>query len=90
MDEMWRVLKYEGQLLISTPYAGSVEWWADPMNINGVNPKTWEYFDPLAINSSLYKIYKPKPWKILNICFQVNGKMETLLEKRRIDPSYSK
>ena len=74
MDECWRVLKYEGQLLLSTPYGGSTEWWADPTNVNGVNPKTWSFFDPLAPGSQ-YALYKPKPWKVLNCYFQVNGKM---------------
>jgi hypothetical protein len=90
MDECWRVLKYGGQLLISTPYAGSSEFWADPTNINGCTPKTWEFFDPEITGGVSYEKYKPKPWKILNCCFQVNGYMEALLEKRRIDKTPKK
>ena len=89
MDECWRVLKYDGQLLISTPYGGSLDYWADPTHINGCVPKTFDYFDPLS-PGGCYAYYKPKPWKIVNIYFQVNGGMEVLLEKRREDPAYLK
>lgn len=30
MNECWRVMKEDGQLLISTPYAGSFGYWQDP------------------------------------------------------------
>jgi SAM-dependent methyltransferase len=89
MDECWRVLKYDGQLLISTPYAGGTDFWSDPTHVNGCVPKTFDYFDPLS-PGGCYAYYKPKPWKIANLYFQANGGMEVLLEKRRLDPSYLK
>ena len=89
MDEMWRMLKYDGQLLISTYYAGSAGYWGDPCNVNGCTQHTWYYFDPLD-RSGLYKVYKPKPWKIEKTFANPDGVMEVLLVKRRLDPSYNK
>ena len=89
MDELWRILKFDGQLLISTFYAGSSGYWSDPGNLNGCTDTTWDYFDPLRA-TGLYKQYKPKPWFKSNSFANPDGLMEVLLVKRRIDPSYTK
>jgi len=88
MDECWRVLKYEGQMMILTRYGGCSFYWADPTHVNGCSPETWSYFDPHAAGGILYGHYRPKPWKILNCFYQVNGNMEVLMSKRREDISY--
>ncbi len=62
MNELWRVMKKDGQLAISTPYAGSPIWWQDPTHCTGVNEITFAYFDPAF--PKLYEVHKPKPWKI--------------------------
>lgn len=89
MNEIWRVLKYDGQLIITVPYAGSPGYWADPTHINPCTQHTWRYFDPEVGNGTgsdkLWDIYKPKPWRIRNCYFHVEGNMEVLLEKRRGD-----
>ena len=92
MDELWRILKPERQLAIATYYAGSSMFYQDPCNVNPCNETTWAYFDPLETQTGgvLYKLHRPKPWKIITISFSQNGIMEVLLEKRRIDVSYSK
>lgn len=84
MDECWRILKYDGQLMISTPYAGSPGYWADPTHVNGCTHHTWRYFDP-ASTDRMYDIYRPKPWKIKNCYWSPDGIMEVLMEKRRED-----
>jgi len=89
MDEMWRMLKYDGQLLISTFYAGSAGYWGDPCNVNGCTNNTWYYFDPLN-PLGFYKKYKPKPWKVANSYSNPDGLMEVLLLKMRCDISYLK
>lgn len=88
MDEAWRILKYGGQFMIATPYAGSFGYFQDPTHCNPCNEATWAYFDPLESDGILYKIYKPKPWKIVISTWHVNGNMEIVLEKRKEDPSY--
>lgn len=93
MDEVWRVLKPDGQFMVSLPYAGSHGFWQDPSHTSGINETTFYYFDPLAKHPDgslvqLYTIYRPKPWRIVDCTYNVMGNMEVLLEKRRIDPSY--
>jgi SAM-dependent methyltransferase len=90
MDEVWRIMKPGGQFMAAFPYAGSPGFWQDPTHINGINEHTLAYFDPFEAGGFLFKIYKPKPWKIVSsqLAPSVNGNMEILLEKRRIDKSY--
>lgn len=87
MDEVWRVLKPESQFASSLPYGGSQGFMQDPTHINQRNKDTWCYFDPLD-PSGLYYIYRPLPWKIINRTYGLEGTMEVVLEKRRIDKSY--
>lgn len=89
MNEIWRVLKTEGKLLIATPYAGSPGFWQDPTHINGCSQTTFYYFDPLH-ESGFYKYYKPNPWKIVTSYWSPVGNLEVVLEKRRKDKSYDK
>lgn len=90
MDEVWRILKPGGQFMAAFPYAGSPGFWQDPTHINGITEHTLAYFDPFEAGGYLFKIYKPKPWKILQSALAPNivGNMEVVLEKRRIDKSY--
>jgi len=82
MDELWRIMKVDGRLALSTPYAGSFGYWQDPTHCNGCNEATWTYFDP---DLPLYTIYKPKPWKLVKgfPSWQVSGNLEVVLEKRK-------
>lgn len=89
MNECWRVLKYDGQMRIAVPFAGSTMFWADPTHVNGIVPQTFHYFDPLAPMKT-YHVYKPKPWKIEQCYWQPDGILECLLTKRREDKSYGK
>jgi SAM-dependent methyltransferase len=88
MNEWWRIMKVGGQLMIATPYAGSPMFWQDPTHTKGWIEATPEYFDPFAPMSgdNLYKVYKPKPWKILKNTWDVTGTLEILMEKRPLDP----
>ena len=81
MDEIWRVMRDGGELLLSTPYAGSPGYWQDPTHCNGCNEATWQYFDP---DYPLYQIYKPLPWQIRKgfPVWQNTGNMEVVMIKR--------
>ena len=87
MDECWRILKYDGQLMLTTPFAGSTAYWSDPTHVNGCTNRTWEWFDPLCPSKLFYQ-YKPKPWRVQNCFWSTDGNMEVLLVKRRWDQSY--
>ena len=91
MDEAWRVMKYDGQLMIASSYGMSYGFIQDPRNVNPLNETSYTYFDPLEPIAGIrnYKIYKPKPWKITHISWGTDL-MEALLVKRRIDSSYEK
>lgn len=94
MNEWWRILKPDGKLMISTPYANSPGFWQDPTHIKGFSEISWAYFDPFPpkdlVSDDLYSIYKPKPWKIDKNYWNVLGSLEVSLIKRREDPSYYK
>jgi hypothetical protein len=93
MDECWRVLKNDGQLIMSFPYAGSWGDYQDPTHLNHISHVTMSYFDPLAKDSAgnlynLYHIYGCKPWKMVKCFYSTNGFIEVAMEKRKIDKSY--
>ena len=78
MNEVWRISKDRGQVLISTPYYQS--FWAsqDPMHYPCANEATFTYFDPAY---DLYKVYKPKPWHIVQNNYTLDGNVEVIMEK---------
>ncbi len=88
MDEWWRLLKFNGKLEIITPYAGSKNYYMDPTHCNPCNELTWIYFDPHDLNSNgfFWRIYKPKPWKIVELSWNVKGNIKVILQKRKIIP----
>jgi len=90
MDEAWRLLKVGGQMMIATPYAGSLGYWQDPTHVNGCNEVTWYYFDPLQKidGKDLYHFYEPAPWKIENLGWAADSNLEVLLIKMKDDKSY--
>lgn len=87
MNEVWRLLKFGGEFIIGTPYAGSPGYYQDPTHCNPCNEMTWAYFDPLN-PTGLYRIYKPSPWKIKYNTWSTTGNLEVVLIKRKIDKSY--
>lgn len=88
MDEVWRILKPGGEFLFRVPYAGTVGFYQDPTHVNNITEATIYYFDPFH-PSNLYKIYRPKPWKIEHCFYDTEAIMECLLIKRREDKSFS-
>ncbi len=95
MDELWRVMKVDGNAAIIVPHGASPGYMQDPTHASQINENTFAYFDPLAYEGQLYRFYKPKPWKIRTqpngepeIYFDPSGNLEIVLVKRREDPSY--
>lgn len=88
MNEVWRILKPDGEFLISAPYATSPGMFRDPTHCNFVNEETWSYFDndDTFYRGSLYHIYSPLPWKIKINTFHGTGNLEVVLVKREITP----
>jgi hypothetical protein len=78
-NELWRITEVGGQLWISMPYGYSQGFLQDPTHCNPRNEATWTYFDP---DCELYRIYRPRPWKIERNHWNPNGNMEVILGKR--------
>lgn len=77
IDEIWRIMMPDGQLLISSPYYQSFGACQDPTHYTCPNEATFTYFNP---ESPLYGIYKPKPWKLLSNVWDFNGNLEVIME----------
>lgn len=87
MNEIWRVMKPNGQFAFVVPHAQSHGFAQDPTHINMINETTIMYFDPMH-PSGLYNFYRPKPWKIEKCYADLNGILEVVLRKRLPDRSY--
>ena len=88
MDEIWRIMKPFGQMVISTPHGENKGYAQDPTHVNMIVPATMAYFDPL-VGTPLYAVYSPLPWKIVKLYYDLNGNIECALEKRPLDVSYN-
>lgn len=95
MDEVWRIMKPDGQFAIAVPHGASPGFMQDPTHAAQINEATFAYFDPLSYDGQLYHFYKPKPWKIKTdaigepyLYFDPGSNLEVVLVKRRMDVSY--
>ncbi len=81
MNEVWRLLVPNGELLIVANYGTNHRYQSDPAACNAVTESTWYYFDP-GHKSDLWRLYQPQPWQIRDMAWDVNGNIEVLLGKR--------
>ncbi len=90
MDEAWRVMRFDGEFAIATPHGRSSGFLQDPTHCNAINETSWAYLDPLEpyTNGALYRIYRPKPWRIKHLSWSPSANIEVVLVKRREDESY--
>lgn len=79
MDELWRMLKDNGQLVISAPYAGSPGFYSDPTHITFITENTFQHLDP---DYPLYLQHQPKPWKMEYAAWKPYGNIEAIMRKR--------
>ena len=79
MDELWRVMKPGGKVMISHPHGTSQGFLQDPTHVNSLNEATWAYFDS---DQGLYSLYKPKPWEVKELHWNPAANVEVLLMKR--------
>ena len=77
MDELWRIMKDKGQLMIASPYYQSLGALQDPTHYGCPTEATFSYFDP---SYPLYQIYKPKPWHLAQNTYQYGGSVNVILE----------
>lgn len=80
MNEIWRVLKPNGTLLMVMPYPNTTGHWQDPTHIKPWNEHTPKYFDPEI--PELFRIYSPRPWRIEACAWHASGNIEIGMRKR--------
>ena len=92
MNELWRIMKPGGQLLISMPFASSPGFWQDPSHCHAWSESTAYYFDPHPMVNGVkmewnmvYNVYKPKPWKLLQNDFDPAADMRVTYLKRPME-----
>ncbi len=80
MDDLWRILRIGSIVDIETPYGSSAGFIHDPTHVNQIDELTFEHFDPTYPR---YLTYKPKPWRIQDLTWTVDGNVNILLRKIR-------
>lgn len=83
-DEIWRVLRPSGSVLVTGPYAFSAGAYQDPTHTRlGHTEKCFWYFDPV-LAPDLYNLYKPKPFKYREdvSTYRIGYDFHVVLEKR--------
>ncbi len=83
MDELWRICRHDGQLLISCPHAGSMFEAAHPAHYMCPNEVTFTFFDPDYHMWHACSYKKPLPWKITALRPNLAGNIEVILEPRK-------
>jgi len=80
MDECWRIIRYDGQLLISAPYANTFLANAHPEHYQCPNELTFQFYDPRfnLFKSGSYGMVKP--WTLIRNEPNVAGCIEVILE----------
>lgn len=76
MDEFWRITAVDGQLHIIEQYYKGDKAHHDPTYYSCPNEWTFLYYDP---SYEKYKVYEPKPWRILKYEYQENGLLYVVL-----------
>jgi predicted O-methyltransferase YrrM len=81
-NELWRIMKPNGQVALSTPFAGSPGWFGDPSHCTSFNHISFSYLDP---EFGTYLIHKPRPWRIEkgHPVYKTDGNLECMLRPRK-------
>ena len=87
MNELWRVMRVDGEAAISLPHGSSQGFLQDPTHCNACNETTFAYFDPEEPHTAglLWQIYKPKPWRIKYMSWSPSANIEVVLVKRSLE-----
>lgn len=80
MEEAWRVTQIGGGMDIRVPYGFAYK--LDPSHTIEFNLASFWYFTP---DKDLYKIYRPKPWKIIHaVVDQKKFEIRVILQKEAL------
>jgi hypothetical protein len=77
-DEVWRVCRVGGELMVAAPHGYSPGYLQDPTHAAPISEATFMYFTP---EHPFYQFYKPKPWKAKYLSWSPAGNIEVVLIK---------
>lgn len=83
MDELWRIIRWDGQLFIAAPYANSFLANAHPEHYLCPNEATFQFFDPDYTLYMTGAYGMVKPWKIVRNDANFVGCIEVIMEPRK-------
>jgi SAM-dependent methyltransferase len=89
MEELWRIIRPDGQLFIACPYAGTWLAHAHPEHYSCPNEATFTFYDPnypLFWSGSYGRV---KPWRIVRQDFNVAGCIEIVMEPYKTEKGKS-
>lgn len=78
-EEVHRILRPQGQVMIATPYPNH-RFWMDPTHVHAWNETTCRYWDPTH-PSGLWHVYEPSPFHV-DLCeWQEAGDLAIVMTK---------
>lgn len=81
INELWRVLKPNGCLMIVTVEAGTWQHHTDPTHVRGFTLNSFDYFDNRTqLGKDYGSAYEVKPWKILKSTYTPHGELFFLMQ----------
>lgn len=83
-DECWRIIRWDGQLLVSCPYAGSYLESAHFAHYPCPNEGAFQFLDPDYYLWHCSGWNKLKPWRIVRCLPIIGGCLEVILEPRKL------
>jgi SAM-dependent methyltransferase len=83
-DEIWRILKPRGSLIIAAPYAGAFQTVRDPLVTHaGYNEDTPYYWDATRRTDTgeyLYDAYQPRPYKVAEVEYRLSNYINWIMK----------
>lgn len=76
MDEMWRIAKPKCVLEMREVHSLAPCMTHDPLYYSGASEWTFLYFEP---NHRKYKVYEPKPWRIIEYMYNPETVVEVTM-----------
>lgn len=80
MDELWRICRHDGQLLLAAPYAHTFLAAAHPEHYGCPNEATFQCYSPdyPLYQAAMYG--RPRPWRIVRNSPNLGGCIEVIME----------
>lgn len=71
LEELWRISRNGGELLVRVPYWNSIDGITDPTHVRWFNQYTFQFFDPTSPRCQRRSYYTPARFRIAEESFFV-------------------